>query len=65
MIGAQEEARKARPISRDTSPKSGKKEGSQNGQDPMRGRVASDEEVMAHAEKSFKRNYRLGQLLAR
>ena len=51
--------------SKDDSLKVEKVKDTNNGQVPVRGSEASDEEVMAHAEESFKRNYRLGQLLAR
>jgi hypothetical protein len=51
--------------SKDDTLKVEKVKDTNNGQVPVRGSEASDEEVMAHAEESFKRNYRLGQLLAR
>ena len=50
--------------SKEDTPKVEKVKDTNNGQVPVRGSEASDEEVMAHAEESFKRNYRLGQLLA-
>ena len=51
--------------SKDDSLKVEKVKDTNNGQVPGRGSEASDEEALAHAEESFKRNYRLGQLLAR
>ena len=51
--------------SKDDTLKVEKVKDTNNGQVPVPGSEASDEEVMAHAEESFKRNYRLGQLLAR
>ena len=51
--------------SKDDTPNVEKVKDTNSSKIPVRGSEASDEEVMAHAEESFKRNYRLGQLLAK
>ena len=51
--------------SKDDSLKVEKVKDTNNGQVPVRGSEASDEEVLSHYHESVKRNHRLMELLAR
>ena len=55
----------AKPDIRETTSGTPNPNASPNGQVPLRGKTASDEEVRRISRESMRRNHRLGELLAR